>query len=55
MQVVKRKVRSSSVQVLRDTGCSRIMVKEELLKEDQYLGMFSDMLFIDNGAEGANG
>ena len=38
MPVVKGKVGNTSVNVLRDTGCSGIVVKKELVAEDQYTG-----------------
>ena len=38
------------VDVLRDTGCSGIVVKKDLVSEDQYTGEFNVMLLIDNTA-----
>ena len=35
MPVVKGRVRENSVDVLRDTGCSGIVVKKDLVSEDQ--------------------
>ena len=36
------------VDVLRDTGCSGIVVKMDLVSEDQFTGDFNVMLLIDN-------
>ena len=36
--------------MLRDTGCSGIVVKRGLVSEDQYTGDFNVMLLIDNTA-----
>ena len=48
MPVVKGKIGDKTVNVLRDTGCSGIVVKKELVAEEQYTGDFSCMLLIDN-------
>ena len=48
MPVVKGRVAGKSVNVLRDTGCSGIVVKKNLVTEDQYTGYFSFMLLIGN-------
>ena len=48
MPVVKGKVGDKTVDVLRDTGCSGIVVKKELVSEEQYTGDFNCMLLIDN-------
>ena len=48
MPVVKGRVKT--VDVLRDTGCSGIMVKKNLVSEDQFTGDFNVMLLIDNTA-----
>ena len=40
MPVVKGRVGENSVDVLRDTGCSGIVVKKDLLSEDQFTGDF---------------
>ena len=50
MPVVKGRVREKSVDVLRDTGCSGIVVKKDLVAEDQFTGDFNVMLLIDNTA-----
>ena len=50
MPVVKGRVGEKSVDVLRDTGCSGIVVKRELVSEDQFTGDFNVMLLIDNTA-----
>jgi len=48
MPVVKGKIGDKTVDVLRDTGCSGIVVKKELVSEGQYTGDFNCMLLIDN-------
>ena len=48
MPVVKRKKGNKTVDVLRDTGCSGIVVKKELVSKEQYTGDFNCMLLIDN-------
>ena len=50
MPVVKGRVGENSVEVLRDTGCSGIVVKKDFVSEDQFTGDFNDMLLIDNTA-----
>ena len=50
MPVVKGKVGEKPVDVLRDTGCSGIVVKKDLVSDDQYTGEFNVMLLIDNTA-----
>ena len=50
MPVVKGRVGMNSVDVLRDTGCSGIVVKKDLVSEDQYTGEFNVMLLIDSTA-----
>ena len=47
MPVVKGKVGNTSVNVLRDTGCSGVVVKKELVAEDQYTGEYNHMVLID--------
>ena len=37
-----------TVDVLRDTGCSGVAVKKDLVGEDQFTGDFNVMLLIDN-------
>ena len=46
--VVKGRVEEKSVDVLRDTGCSGIVVKRDLVSEDRFTGDFNVMLLIDN-------
>ena len=48
MPVVKGRVGEESVDTLRDTGCSGIVAKKDLVAEDQFTGDFNVMLFIDN-------
>lgn len=50
MPVVKGRVGEKSVDVLRDTGCSGIVVKKDLVSKDQFTGDFNVMLLIDNTA-----
>ena len=50
MPVVKGRVGEKSVDVLRDTGCSGLVVKRDLVSEDQFTGDFNVMLLIDNSA-----
>ena len=50
MPVVKGRVGEKPVDVLRDTGCSGIVVKRDLVSEDQFTGEFNVMLLIDNTA-----
>ena len=50
MAVMKGTVGENSVDVLRDTGCSGIVVKKDLVSEEQFTGDFNVMLFIDNTA-----
>ena len=50
MPVVKGRVGEKCVDVLRDTGCSGIVVKKDLVSEDQFTGDFNVMLLIDNTA-----
>ena len=47
---VKGRVGETTVDVLRDTGCSGIVVKKNLVSEDQFTGDFNVMLLIDNTA-----
>lgn len=48
MPVVKGKVGETIVDTLRDTGCSGVVVKRELVKDEQLTGNFSYMMLIDN-------
>ena len=50
MPVVKGRVGVKTVDVLRDTGCSGIVVKKNLVSEEQFTGNFNVMLLIDNTA-----
>ena len=50
MPVVKGRVGEKSVDVLRDTGCRGIVVKRDLVSEDQFTGDFHVLLLIDNTA-----
>ena len=50
MPVVKGRVGEKCVDVLRDTGCSGIVVKGDLVFEDQFTGDFNVMLLIYNTA-----
>ena len=48
MPVVKGRVGEENVDILRDTGCSGIVVKKDLVAEDQFTGDFNVMLLIEN-------
>ena len=48
MPVVKGKIGDKTVDVLRDTGCSGIVVKKKLVLKKQCTGDFGCMLLIDN-------
>ena len=50
MPVVKGRVGEKPVDVLRDTCCSGIVVKKDLVSEDQFTGDFNVMLLIDSMA-----
>ena len=50
MPVVKGRVGEKPVDVLRDTGCSGIVVKKDLVSEDQFTGDLNVMLLIDDTA-----
>ena len=50
MPVVKGRVGEKTVDVLRDTGCSGVVVKKDLVGEVQLTGDFNVMLLIDNTA-----
>ena len=50
MPVVKGRVGEKTVDVLRDTSCSGVVVKKDLVGEDQFTGDFNVMLLIDNTA-----
>ena len=51
MPVVKGRVGENTVDVLRDTGCSGVVVKKDLVGEDQlFTGDFNVMLLVDNTA-----
>ena len=51
MPVVKGRVGENSV-VLRDTGCSGIVVKKDLVSEDQFTGDFN-IVHRQHGKESA--
>ena len=48
MPVLKGRVGDKAFDVLRDTGCSGVVVKKDLVSEEQYTGESSSMLLIDN-------
>ena len=51
MPLVKGRVGEKTVDVLRDTGCSGVLVKRDLFGEDQFTGDFNVIiLLIDNTA-----
>ena len=50
MPFVTYRVGEKSVDVLRGTGCSRIVVKRDLMSEDQFTGDFNVIFLIDNTA-----
>ena len=50
MPVLKGRVGEKTVNVLRDTGCSGVVVKKDLVGEDEFTGDFNVMLLIDNKA-----
>ena len=46
--VVKGKVGDTIVDTLRDTGCSGVVIRKDLVRSDQYTGKHGSMLLIDN-------
>ena len=42
------RIRKNLVRMLRDTGCSGVVVKRELVSEKQLTGKVGYMLLIDN-------
>ena len=50
MPVVKGRVREKPVDFLRNTGCSGIVVKKDLVSDDQFTGDLNVMLLIANTA-----
>lgn len=48
MLVVKGKIGDRIDDVLRDIGCSGIVVKKEFVLEGQFIGDFNCVLLIDN-------
>ena len=48
MPVVKGRVGEKTVDVLKDTGRSGVVVKKDLVAQDQFTGDFNVMLLIDN-------
>ena len=47
MPVVTGSVRDRSVSVLRDTGCSGVVIKRDLVADEELTGRFGYMLLID--------
>ena len=47
MPVVTGRVRDRSVRVMRDTGCSGVVIKRDLILEEELTGRFGYMLLID--------
>ena len=47
MPVHKGKVGEHEVEVLRDTGCSGIVVKSKFVRKDQYTGNFCQIIMIN--------
>ena len=50
MPVVKGRVGEKTVDVLRDNGCSGVVVRKDLVSEDQLTAVFNVMLPFDNTA-----
>ena len=48
MPVVKGKVGEEVVDTLRDTGCSGVVVKRHLVRDEQLTGEYAYMILIDN-------
>ena len=48
MPVVRGKIGTKSVHVLRDTGCSGVIVKQQHVTDDQYTGRVGLMQMVDN-------
>ena len=48
MPVVKGKVGDTIVDTLKDTGCSGVVVRKDLVRNDQYTGNHCYLLLIDN-------
>ena len=48
MPIVKGKIGYKTVDVLRDTDCSGIVVKKGRVWEERFTGDFNCMLLIDN-------
>ena len=48
MPVFNGKVSDTTVDTLRDTGCSGVVVRETFVKKDQYTGKYCYMLLIGN-------
>ena len=44
--VVKGRVGAKTVDVLRDTGCSGVVIKKDLVGKDQFTGDFNVMLLL---------
>ena len=50
MPVVKGMVGTHTVNALRDTGCSGVVVQKKFVNDDQYTGKYCYMILIDNTA-----
>ena len=48
MPVVRGRLGEKTMDVQKDISCSGIVVKKELVSEEQYIGNFNCMLLIDN-------
>ena len=48
MPVLEGKIGDSRVRVLRDTGCSGIVVKQKFVADGQYTGKYGLMQMVDN-------
>ena len=48
MPVVRGKIGAKSVDVLRDTGCNGVIVKQQHVTDDQYTGRVGLMKMVDN-------
>ena len=46
--VVRGKIGTKSVDLLRDTGCSGVIVKQQYVTDDQYTGRVGLMQMVDN-------
>ena len=48
MPVLEGRIGHSRVRVLRDTGCSGIVVKQKFVADGQYTGKYGLMQMVDN-------